>query len=328
MAAAGCAYAVVEVSSHALMLDRLRGCHVDAAILTNITSDHLDFHGTLENYRAAKARLFRGLGAYPKPGQMSVAILNRDDASYGAMRAASAAPTLSYGLRSDAAVRASSVGVSAEGIRFRATTPRGNMDVHSPLIGRFNVSNLLAALAFAVTEGIEVAAAAALGAMPGVPGRMRRVDAGQPFAVVVDDAHTPHALVTVLDTLRALTAGRLIVVFGAPGERDRTKRPAMGRVAAMRCDVVILTDDEPRGEDRLSIIAEIAAGARAAGLRDGDTLLLHPDRRAAIHTAVRAARPGDTVLLAGKGHERSITTGTTPLPWDDEAEARAAIASL
>jgi len=329
MAAVGCAYAVVEVSSHALMLDRLRGCHVDAAILTTITSDHLDFHGTLEHYRAAKARLFRGLGAYPKPGQMSVAILNRDDASYDAISAASATPTLSYGLRSDAAVRASSVDVTAEGIRFRATTPRGDVDVRSPLLGRFNVSNLLAALAFAVAEEIELdAAAAALGAMPGVPGRMRRVDAGQPFAVVVDDAHTPHALATVLDTLRALTPGRLIVVFGALGERDRTKRPAMGRVAAARCDLVILTDDEPRGEDRLSIIAQIAAGARAAGLRDGDTLLLHPDRRAAIHAAVRTARPGDTVLLAGKGHERSITTGTTRLPWDDEAEARTALASL
>jgi len=262
MVAAGCAYAVVEVSSHALMLNRLRGCHVDAAILTNITSDHLDFHGTLENYRAAKARLFRGLGAYPKPGQTSVAILNRDDTSYDALRAVSAAPTLSYGL-SPAAVRASDVAVSAGGIRFRATTPRGAVDVRSPLIGRFNVSNLLAALAFAVAEGIDLdAAAAALGAMPGVPGRMRRVEAGQPFAVVVDYAHTPHALATVLDTLRALTPGRLIVVFGAPGERDHTKRPAMGRVAAARCDLVILTDDEPRGEERLSIIAQIAAGAR------------------------------------------------------------------
>lgn len=268
MVAAGCAYAVVEVSSHALMLDRLRGCHVDAAILTNITSDHLDFHGTLEHYRAAKARLFRDLGAYPKPGQTSVAILNRDDASYTAIRAASAAPTLSYGLSPEAAVRASAVDVSADGIRFRAVTPRGDVDVRSSLIGRFNVSNLLAALAFAVAEGIDLdAAVAALAAMPGVPGRMRRVDAGQPFAVVVDYAHTPHALATVLDTLRGLTAGRLIVVFGAPGERDRAKRTVMGGIAAARCDLVILSDDDPRGENRLDIIAEIAAGARCRAAR-------------------------------------------------------------
>ena len=157
------------------------------------------------------------------------------------------------------------------------------MGVRSPLIGHFNVSNLLAALPFSVAEGIELdAATAALGAMPGVPGRMQRVDAGQPFAVVVDYAHTPHALAVVLDTLRGFTAGRLIAVFGAPGERERAKRPVMRCVAAARCDLVVLTDDDPRREDRLAIIEEIAAGARAAGLRDGESLLLRPNRDEAI----------------------------------------------
>jgi UDP-N-acetylmuramoyl-L-alanyl-D-glutamate--2,6-diaminopimelate ligase len=327
MAAARVEYAVVEATSHALMLDRLRGCHFDAGILTNITSDHLDFHGTLDQYRAAKARLFHGLGS-GKKAAAPVAILNRDDASYEYMRAASAAPVLSYGRHPEAAVRAHEVDVLAGGIRFRATTPAGDVEVRSPLTGRFNVHNLLAALAFAVSQGIDPgAAAAALAAMPGVAGRMRRVDAGQPFTVVVDYAHTPDSLAKVLDELRAVTAGRLIAVFGAAGERDRGKRPHMGRIAAERCELVILTDEDPRLEDRLAIIEEIAAGAGAAGARAGESLLLCPERRAAIEVAVRAAQPGDTILLAGKGHERCIIVGTERIPWDEEAEARAALAA-
>ena len=347
MAAARVEYAVVEATSHALMLDRLRGCHFDAGILTNITSDHLDFHGTLDQYRAAKARLFHGLGSgkagrasvaqrsaampHPQGGKKAVApvaILNRDDASYEYMRAASAAPVLSYGRHPEADVRADEVDVLAGGIRFRATTPAGDVEVRSPLTGRFNVHNLLAALAFAVAQGIDPGAAAeALAAMPGVAGRMRRVDAGQPFTVVVDYAHTPDSLAKVLDELRAVTTGRLIAVFGAAGERDRGKRPHMGRIAAERCELVILTDEDPRLEDRLAIIEEIAAGARAAGARVGESLLLCPERRAAIEVAVRAARPGDTILLAGKGHERCIIVGTERIPWDEEAEARAALAA-
>jgi len=331
MVEAGLEYAVLETSSHALMLDRVRGCRFDSAILTNITSDHLDFHGTLENYRAAKARLFAGLGGDPPRAAPPIAILNRDDASYDAMAEASAAPVLSYGRHPDADVRATDVTVGASGIRFRAVTPAGSTELRSPLTGDFNVSNLLAALSFAVARSIPLdAAARALGTLGGVPGRMQRVEAGQPFAVVIDFAHTPDALAKALDALRAVTPppGRLIVVFGAPGERDRGKRPVMGRVAAERCDLVVLADDDPRGEDRHAIIAQIAAGARAAGLREGQTLLPRPDRRDAIAAAIGAARPGDTVLLAGKGHERSITIGEVVQPWDEEAAARAAIAAL
>jgi len=331
MVEAGLEYAVLETSSHALMLDRVRGCRFDSAILTNITSDHLDFHGTLENYRAAKARLFAGLGGDPPRTAAPIAILNRDDASYDAMAAASAAPVLSYGRHPDADVRATDVVIAASGIRFRAVTPAGVVELRSPLTGDFNVSNLLAALGFAVARSIPLdAAARALGTLQGVPGRMQRVEAGQPFAVVIDFAHTPDALAKALDTLRAVTPppGRLIVVFGAPGERDRGKRPVMGRVAAERCDLVVLADDDPRSEDRHAIIEQIAAGARAAGLREGQTLLPRPDRRAAIATAIAAARPGDTVLLAGKGHEQSITSGDVVQAWDEEAAARAAIAAL
>lgn len=328
MVAAGVEYAVVEATSHALVLERLRGCRFDAGVFTNLTSDHLDFHGTIENYRAAKARLFRQLGA-PKAGSLPVAVLNRDDPSYEYMRAASAAPVLSYGLHPEADVRAHDVVVGASGIGFRVATPHGESAIRSPMTGRFNVSNLLAALAYAVSQGIDGdAAAEALGAVQGVPGRMRRVDAGQPFTVVVDYAHTPDSLAKVLDELRPLTAGRLIAVFGAAGERDRGKRPVMGRIAAERCDVTILTDEDPRLEDRLAIIEAIAAGARAAGAKDGASLLLHPDRREAIETAVALAREGDVILLAGKGHESCIIVGTERIPWDEEAEARAAIAAV
>ena len=327
--AAGCTHAVVESSSHALMLDRLRHCHIDAGVFTNLTPEHLDFHGTLDEYRAAKARLFQTLGGGHKRDVPAVAILNRDDPSYDAMRAASAAPSVSYGLSAESDVRAHDLAVSVDGISFRATTPADEIVVRSPMIGRFNVYNLLAVLAYAYAQGIDLGdAAAALSRVYGVPGRMRRVEAGQPFTIVVDYAHTADSLTKVLDELRAVTRGRLIAVFGAAGERDRGKRAPMGRAAAARCDLVVLTDEDPRLEDRLAIIEEIAAGARAAGAREGDTLLIRPDRRDAVRAAVAAARAGDTILLAGKGHESCIIVGTEKVPWDEEDEARAAVAAL
>ena len=320
-------YAVVEATSHGLVLDRLRGCDFDVGIFTNLTSDHLDFHGTTEHYRAAKARLFVDLGHLSKPGVTPVAILNCDDPSYDFMRLACTVPVLSYGLSETADVRARDVEVTATGISFRAVTSAGETAVRSTLAGRFNVYNVLASLAFAISQGIQPAvAAAALGAVDGVPGRMRRVEAGQPFSLIIDYAHTPDSLAKVLDDLRCVTGGRLIAVFGAAGERDRAKRPVMGRLAAERCDLVILTDEDPRLEDREAIIEEIAAGARSAGARDGRELLLRPDRREAIRLAVQAAQPGDLILLAGKGHERCIISGTERIPWDEEFEARAAIA--
>ncbi len=328
-AAAGCTHAVIESSSHALMLDRLRGCHIDAGVFTNLTPEHLDFHGTLDEYRAAKARLFRGLGQDSRKATTRVAVLNRDDGSYAYMRDASAAPVVSYGLHPESDVRAHDVDVAVDGIRFRATTPAGEAFVHSPMIGRFNVHNLLAALAYAVAQGIAPdVAAQALSTVQGVPGRMRRVEAGQPFTIVVDYAHTPDSLAKVLDELRAVTDGRLIAVFGAAGERDPGKRAPMGRVAAERCALVVLADEDPRLEDRLAIIDEIAAGARAAGAREGETLLIRPDRRDAVRAAIEAARPDDTVVLAGKGHESCIIVGTERLPWDEEDEARMAVAAL
>jgi UDP-N-acetylmuramoyl-L-alanyl-D-glutamate--2,6-diaminopimelate ligase len=322
MVAAGAEYAVVEATSHGLVLDRLRGCRFDVGVFTNLAHDHLDFHGTMENYRDAKARLFQGLS------QEGVAILNRDDACYEFMRSVSGGVVLSYGLHSAAEVRACDVAVTVDGIRFVAETPAGAVEVASPLTGRFNVHNLLAALAFACSQGIDVQqAAAALATLSHVPGRMTRVDAGQPFTVMIDYAHAPNSLTKVLDELRPLTHGRLIAVFGAGGDRDQLKRPIMGRIAAERCDAIVLTDEDPYSERSEDIIAAIAAGARAAGAREGETLWLCPDRHEAILLAIGMARPGDTVLFAGKGHEASIVTGGQRRPWDEEAEVRAAIAA-
>lgn len=322
MVAAGAEYAVVEATSHGLVLDRLRGCRFEVGVFTNLAHDHLDFHGTMENYRDAKARLFQGL---PEGG---VAILNRDDACYEFLRSVSSAAVLSYGLHPAAEVRARDVAVTVDGIRFAAQTPAGAVEVASSLTGRFNVHNLLAALAFACSQRIDLhQAAAALTTVSDVPGRMKRVDAGQPFAVVIDYAHAPNSLTKVLDELRPLTPGRLIAVFGAGGNRDQLKRPIMGRIAAERCDAIVLTDEDPYTERSEDIIEAIAAGARAAGAREGETLWLCPDRHEAVLLAIGMARPGDTVLFAGKGHEASIVTGTYRRPWDEEAEVRAAIAA-
>ncbi len=200
----------------------------------------------------------------------------------------------------------------------------GTLELHLP--GRFNVANALAALGVAAAIGLELpAAAAALSGVQGVPGRMQRIDEGQPFGVVVDYAHTAEALAKVLDELAPASPAGLVAVFGSAGERDTAKRAAMGRVAGERCRLVIATDEDPRGEDRLVILEAIAAGAEAAGRRRGEDLLLIPDRAAAIATAMRLARPGETVLLAGKGHERTIEMADGDIAWDEAAAARGAL---
>lgn len=308
---------VMEATSHGLALERTRNCRFDVGVVTTVTSEHLEFHGTLEAYRAAKARLVE---ASP------IAVLNADDATFGYFRERARDRVLSYGIETDADLVASVLVADAAGTRFELAAPSWKGSVRLPLPGRFNVSNALAALGVVEALGLDLAtAAAALGATAGVPGRMETVSAGQPFGVVVDYAHTADSLRKVLDILRPLAEGRLIVVFGSAGERDRAKRPAMGRVAAERADLVIVTDEDPRLEDPRSVNEEIADGARAAGARDGDTLWVVDDRDEAIATAIRMARPDDVVLLAGKGHEASMIYGTTKRPWDDRAAARRAL---
>ena len=336
MVRAGNELAVVETTSHGLALERVRGIAYDAAILTNLSHEHLELHGTFEAYRAAKLSLFERL-ARPADGKPwpRAGIVNRDDAEapiFEAVTREAGARLVTYGTDLAAEVRAERLEESVRGVRFRAFTPTWQGDVRLNLMGRFNVHNALAVIALGEALGFDLdAMTAGLGGVAGVPGRMERIEAGQPFTVVVDYAHSPAALEHVLDLLAPLAAARgggLVAVFGSAGERDRAKRPIMGRVAGQRCRLVVLTDEDPRGEDPMTILDAIARGARDAGRRDDRDLLLVPDRRAAVDAAFERARPGDVVLLAGKGHEQSILYADGPRPWDEATAARDALAAL
>jgi len=317
MVAAGNDSVVMEATSHGLAQARTRNVDFDIGILTNLTSEHLEFHGTLENYRAAKAMLFE---------QAPIAILNGDDPSFDYFRERAAGSVVTYGLAADAEVRASAVDATANGTAFDATIGDWSGRVTLRLAGSFNVHNALAAMALAKVEGIDLdLAARSLGDVVRVPGRMETVDLGQPFGVVVDYAHTAASLGKVLRVLRPLTRGRLIAVFGSAGERDPTKRPAMGRVAGELADVTIVTDEDPRLEDPRTINEAIADGARSAGAHDGESLFVIDDRPAAINHAIGLAQEGDVILLAGKGHEKTIVYGAEGRWWDEQEVARRAL---
>ncbi|MBI3977708.1 MAG: UDP-N-acetylmuramoyl-L-alanyl-D-glutamate--2,6-diaminopimelate ligase [Chloroflexi bacterium] len=318
----GVQYAVLETTSHGLALDRVLGCEFDVGVLTNLTGDHLDYHGTIEAYRLAKARLFASLGTAYSKGIPKTAIINLDDPSAAEFIRRSTGRVLTYGLAEGATIQA--VEVRQQGLSFtlRVRTQVGEVLLSPRLVGAFNVANCLAAFAAGFSQ--EVAPellVQAIEAVQGVPGRMERIDAGQPFGVVVDYAHTPDSLDKVLRILRPLTGGRLCAVFGSAGERDRTKRPRMGAIAAELADFFVLTNEDPRFEDEWAIIDEIAAGARARGAEEGRQFLRIADRRQAIRAALAAARPGDIVLLAGKGHEGCIIVEDRKEPWDDRAVA-------
>jgi UDP-N-acetylmuramoyl-L-alanyl-D-glutamate--2,6-diaminopimelate ligase len=347
MVAAGDTWVVLESTSHGLAQQRVGAVAYDVAVLTNITSEHLEFHGSLEAYREAKQGLFRLLGGGPGNPDKGVgkhAVLNADDPQSsicGAIAVAAGATVLRYALHDEVALAAAraagarppTADVRAVAIRETPTASHvevatadwaGSLELHLP--GRFNVANALAALGVAAAIDLDLpAAAAALSGVQGVPGRMQRIDEGQPFGVVVDYAHTAEALAKVLDELASASPAGLVAVFGSAGERDTVKRAAMGRVAGERCRLVIVTDEDPRGEDRLAILEAVAAGAEAAGRRRGEDLLLIADRATAIATAMHLARPGETVLLAGKGHERSIEMAHGDIPWDEAAAARDAL---
>ncbi len=310
----------MEVSSHALALHRADGLEFDVAVFTNLTQDHLDFHGTFDVYRAAKRRLFELLAAGRKPRR--TAVVNADDPSGAAMVAGLDVPVLTFGFGQGARVRPAEWRSSLEGIRLSADTPGGRLTLASPLVGEHNVMNLLAAIATGLALGLPPETIArALGEVVAVPGRFERVDVGQPFLVVVDYAHTPDALERVLATARRLTPGRLAVVFGCGGDRDRGKRPIMGEIAARLADRVWVTSDNPRSEPPRAIIDEILVGARRVS-GAGAQVSAEPDRRAAIHAALRWAARGDTVVIAGKGHETYQLVGSEVLPFDDRDVAR------
>ncbi|MCL6482326.1 MAG: UDP-N-acetylmuramoyl-L-alanyl-D-glutamate--2,6-diaminopimelate ligase [Firmicutes bacterium] len=317
--AAGGTHVVFEVSSHALAQDRVWGCRFAAAVFTNLTQDHLDYHGTLEDYFAAKRRLFEGTGA----GAPAVGVLNADD-PHSRELARLPERVLTYGLDNKADITARKPRLSFSGIRFTAETPAGNLEVRSPLVARINLYNLLAAIGVGLALGLDrEAIAEGIARLERVPGRFERVEAGQPFLVVVDYAHTHDAIRNVIATARELNPqGRVIVVFGCGGERDRTKRPLMGEAAGRGADLVVLTNDNPRGEDPRLILNDVLIGLRRAA----GNYLVEPDRARAIGLAFDAARAGDLVLLLGKGHERYQILGDQKLPWNEIEVARQQLA--
>ena len=343
MAANGNAAAVLETTSHALELDRVAGIAYDAAVFTNLTHEHLELHGTFERYRAAKVRLFEALASGPENPAKAVAgrawpklaVINGDDASAGWFEAAArdaGALVLTYGTDPAADVRATGVEEDASRLRVRFAAPSGAGTLELRLAGRFNVHNALAVVALGEGLGLDpVAVRAGLEAVPGVPGRMERIEAGQPFGVIVDYAHSPASLQGVLDLLAPIATaggGGLIAVFGSGGERDTAKRAVMGRIAGERCRLVVATDEDPRGEDRHAIVEEIVRGAVSAGRRRGVDVLGIADRREAVAAAFERARPGDVVLLAGKGHEPTILYAGHAIPWDEAVVARETLASM
>jgi UDP-N-acetylmuramoyl-L-alanyl-D-glutamate--2,6-diaminopimelate ligase len=323
----GCTHVVLETSSHALEMHRVDDVAYRLAVYTRITSEHLDVHGTREGYLAAKAHLLTLVGERPD----GIAVLDRDDDfAYPRLAAMPVATRLTYSAGgAPADLVAESVGAGPEGISLRARTPWGGADLRLRLAGRFNAANALAALAAACSTGASLdEAVAGIAGLDRVHGRMERVDGGQPFSVVVDYAHTAEALEKVIEELRVATSGRLWVVFGSAGERDVEKRPAMGEVAGRLADIVVVTDEDPRGEDRDAICEQIAVGAERAGARRGETLHVIPDRAEAIAFAIAGAAAGDTVVCAGKGHEGSIVTAAGSIPWDERGVVEAALRRL
>jgi UDP-N-acetylmuramoyl-L-alanyl-D-glutamate--2,6-diaminopimelate ligase len=315
---AGGSYATLEASSHALALDRLWGCHFAAAVFTNLTRDHIDFHKTFENYFAAKRLLFAGTGS----GAPDVAIINTDD-EWGKKLTGVVKKTLTYGLQNGADLKAKKFQLSFKGLNFTAQTPAGAIQVESSLVGRINVYNILAAVGAAI--GLNVpndVIETGIRNLRAVAGRFERVDLGQPFLVVVDYAHTDDALENLIRTARELNPkGRIITAFGCGGSRDRTKRPIMGELSGRLSDLSVLTSDNPRQEDPLKIISDIVVGMQ----KSGGKYMIEPDREKAIHLAIGEARTGDIVLLAGKGHEDYQVFADRTIHFDDREVAAKAL---
>lgn len=361
MVEAGATHAVLEVTSHGLTQHRVTGCDFDVAVVTNITHEHLDFHGTLTAYQQAKAQLFEGLTrSFRKPGVPKVAVINRDDDSYrylsplpadrqflyslsspaGGLLAELSEPaepsvaSLKSELAEDAPTKSVEV-VTAHDVRFAPghthfllRMPAGEVPIETSLVGAYNVSNVLAAAAVGAALRLPLRSIGeGIAAVKGVPGRMERIEAGQDFLAIVDFAHTPNALERTLQTAHAMVegSGRLIAVFGCAGLRDREKRTIMGHIAGQLADLVIVTAEDPRTESLDEIMSKTVAAATAEGKREGVDLWRVPDRGQAILLACQIARPGDVVIACGKGHEQSMCFDTTEYPWDDREAMRRAL---
>lgn len=321
----GVTAAAMEVSSHALAYDRVGGARYDVAIFTNLSRDHLDFHPTMQDYFATKARLFT-------PAYSRVGVVNLDDLYGRALIDVAKIPVTTYSADGDpdADWRAYDVRLGADGTSFRVVGPLGiEADASVRMPGPFNVSNALAAIVGLVEagEGLQDAVTG-VAACPGVPGRMERVEAGQPFTALVDYSHKPGAVEAVLSALRPVTDDRLIVVLGCGGDRDREKRPMMGEAAARLADMAIFTDDNPRTEDSLTILAAMMDGVLEVPAGERAHITVEPDRATAIELAVVRARPGDVLVVAGKGHEQGQYVGDEVLPFDDRVQVRDAVRRL
>ena len=328
MRTAGVTALALEVTSHALTLHRVETLYFEAAAFTNLSQDHLDFHSGMEDYFEAKRSLF-------VPGRVGRGAINLDDAYGRTIKESATVDMVGFGVAEDADVRAESLRTGPWGMEFVALTPQGELKIKVPLIGEFNLSNCLAAVSVALAAGIDpTAIEAGLQSVKAVPGRFETVDAGQPFSVVVDYSHKPDALENVLREARRIAnqrnrgarSGRVICVLGCGGDRDRAKRPLMGRVAAAGADIVVVTSDNPRSEDPEAIIAEIVQGVTAERSDGPDESLV--DRRAAISFAIGEAGDGDVVVIAGKGHESGQEFADHTEPFDDRVVAREALAAV
>jgi UDP-N-acetylmuramoyl-L-alanyl-D-glutamate--2,6-diaminopimelate ligase len=329
MVSTGLTHVVLEATSHGLSQKRVEACEFDLGVVTNITHEHLDFHGSYAAYRAAKARLFTSLAETRPKGHNPprAAILNRDDLSYETLAELAKVRQISYGLQAGADVRANDIRHTAEGLQFLAVGEDFQIPVRSRLVGDFNVSNCLAAIAATVSGlGLDPGAAReGIAALSVLPGRMESIDLGQPFLAIVDFAHTPNALRRALQTARSLVDGRVIAVFGSAGLRDRAKRRLMAEVSAELADLTILTAEDPRSESLAMILADMAAGAESRGAVENQTFFRVMDRGEAISFAIASARPDDVVIACGKGHEQSMCFGEIEYPWDDRIAMRAAL---
>ncbi len=331
MAGAGLSHVVLESTSHGLAQHRVSGCEFDIGVVTNITHEHLDFHGSYEGYRAAKARLFISLADTVNKGHGNprLAVLNRDDSSFAYLSQLVTVPQIAYSLHHiGEGVWAENIRHDGSGTHFTACGPGFCFEVDSALMGDYNVSNCLAAIAATVVGlGIDPEKARrGIAGLRGVPGRMEQIHLNQDFLAIVDFAHTPNALQSALSTARQMTEGRLIAVFGSAGLRDRQKRRMMAEVSLKLADMTVLTAEDPRTEALDDILAEMATAAVSAGGVEGQNFLLVSDRGKALRQAVQMARPGDLVIACGKGHEQSMCFGMVEYPWDDRTALRAAIA--
>jgi UDP-N-acetylmuramoyl-L-alanyl-D-glutamate--2,6-diaminopimelate ligase len=336
MVAAGMTHCVLEATSHGLAQHRVTGCEFDLAVVTNITHEHLDVHGSLEAYRAAKAMLFTSLATSLDKGLRKAAILNNDDSSNIYLRdwietsancGVNCPEIITYAIKQPAQWQAIDLDYRADAIHFTTIGPGHSIEIATPLVGEYNVSNCLAAIAATVTDlGVDPhAARSGIAALKGIPGRMERIDAGQDFTAIVDFAHTPNALDRSIAAARGVTDGRVIVAFGCAGLRDREKRTLMGEVAGRAADKIIVTAEDPRTEALDEIMAVTAQALIAQGRVEGVDFWRVPDRGVALAFACSLAQAGDVVMACGKGHEQSMCFGEIEYPWDDREALRAAL---